>query len=93
MNLTRLSYRLVVLPWVINCIVCLALVNYAYPATSPQSTVAREDDREAGYRRALELIKQGKSSEALPLLEAAWQKNPNNRHILADYLVTLIWLH
>jgi biofilm PGA synthesis protein PgaA len=94
MNLTRLSYRLVVLPLVINFFACLALVNYACPAgTHPQPKAVKEVDGEAGYRRALELIKQGKNSEALPLLEAAWRQHPDNRRILADYLNTLIWLH
>jgi biofilm PGA synthesis protein PgaA len=64
------------------------LVNYAHSAVKPAP-----DKGEAEYRRALVLIKQGKNSEALPLLETARRKDPDNPRLLADYLSTLVWLH
>ena len=75
MHLTRLLYRLVVWSLVMKLFTCVAVVRYAYPAgESASSEIAIEDSGEEGYRRALDLIKQGKNSEALPLLEAAWRQ-------------------
>ena len=73
----------------VNCFMCGAVVSYAYPAGQSVGSTIRSED---GYRRALDLIRQNKNSEALPLLETAWRHNPNNPHMLADYLVTLVWL-
>ena len=93
MHLTRLLFRLMVWSLVINFFTCFAVVSYAYPAgKSARSEIDSEDTGEEGYRRALDLIKQGKNSEALPLLETAWRDNPNNPRMLADYLATLVWL-
>ncbi len=89
MYLTRLFFRLVVWSLAINFFTCCATVSYAYPAGKPaRSAIIGEE----GYQRALDLIKRGKNSEALPLLETAWRHNPKNPRILADYLVTLVWL-
>jgi tetratricopeptide (TPR) repeat protein len=87
-KLTRLLCRLVVLPLAVTCFSGVALLNQAYPA--PVAT-SRTSQGEAGYRHALELLKQDRTAEALPLLEAAWGANPNNTHMLADYLGALVW--
>jgi len=93
MNRTRLFCRLVILPLVINFFACFTSVNYAYPAGQSAQAGLVEDKGEEGYRRALDLIKQGKNAEALPLLETAWRLHPNKSGMLADYLDTLVWLH
>ena len=93
-NLTRLIYRLVVLPMVVTCFSGVTLVNPALPATvatAPPQTL-KGDNGEEGYRRALNLLKQDKTAEALPLLEAAWRTHPDNAHMLANYLSALVWL-
>lgn len=93
MHQTRLLFRLMVWLLVINFFTCFAVVSHAYPAgKSARSEIDSKDTGEEEYRRALDLIKQGKNSEALPLLETAWCDNPNNPRMLADYLTTLIWL-
>ena len=93
MHLTRLLCRLMVWSLVINFFTGFAVVSSAYPAGKfARSEIASEDIGEEGYRRAVDLIKQGKNSEALPLLETAWRDNPNNPRMLADYLATLVWL-
>lgn len=84
--LTRLICRLVVLPMVLTCFSVVTLVN---PASSQTIKI---DNGEEGYRRALDLLKQDKTTEALPLLEAAWRTHADNSHILADYLSALVWL-
>jgi biofilm PGA synthesis protein PgaA len=88
MNLTRLLYRLMVLGLTLTLFSGVALVNYAHPAGEPA-----RDKGEVEYRRALALIKQGKNSEALPLLETARRQDPDNPRLLADYLAVLVWLH
>jgi biofilm PGA synthesis protein PgaA len=88
-EITKLFIRLMVWSVAINCLTCFAFVGSAYSAgKSPRAEMPGTE----GYTRALDLIKQGKNSEALPLLETAWRDNPRNSHILADYLATLVWL-
>jgi tetratricopeptide (TPR) repeat protein len=43
------------------------------------------------YEEALRLIKSGRNSEALPLLEQSLKKTPDNLHLQADYLLCLVW--
>jgi tetratricopeptide (TPR) repeat protein len=43
------------------------------------------------YEEALRLIRSGRNSEALPLLEQSLKKTPDNRHLQADYLLCLVW--
>lgn len=43
------------------------------------------------YKLALPLLKEGKYSEVLPLLEKALQKSPDNVFLKADYLLCLVW--
>jgi len=43
------------------------------------------------YQSAIPLIKEGKCSEAIPLLEKALQKTPVDIFLKADYLCCLVW--
>jgi len=43
------------------------------------------------YSRAVSLMKQGKSREALPLLESALRELPDNDFLKADYTTALVW--
>jgi biofilm PGA synthesis protein PgaA len=89
MHLIRLLFRLMVWSLVINFFTCFAALSSAYPAGKPARSAIRGEE---GYQRALALIKQGKNSEALPLLETTWRHNPHNPFVLADYLGNLVWL-
>ena len=79
---------------VVTCFSGVTLVNPACPATiaTAPSQTRKSDNGEEGYRRALDLLKQDKTAEALPLLEAAWRTHPDNPRMLADYLSALVWL-
>jgi len=82
------------LPAAIICLSAALLLSQAQagqPAASPPPTPAGVDG-ETAYRRGLDLLKQDKTAEALPFLEAAWRTHPQNSHMLADYLTALIWL-
>jgi biofilm PGA synthesis protein PgaA len=46
---------------------------------------------QADYIRAVSLMKQGKSREALPLLQSALREMPENSHLQADYITALVW--
>jgi biofilm PGA synthesis protein PgaA len=89
-----LIYRLVMLPMVVTFLSGFSLVNQAYPAPFGASKAMTLEDghAEERYRRALDLLKQDRIAEALPLLEAAWRTYPDNTHMLADYLSALVWL-
>jgi biofilm PGA synthesis protein PgaA len=94
MNLTRLLCQFVGLAMALTLFTGVTLVNYAYPAGGPAQTPGLKGDLEnAEYRRALDLIGQGKIAEALPLLQTARRYQPDNAHLLADYLDALVWLH
>ncbi len=43
------------------------------------------------YDQGLRLLKAGNTRQALPLLQRATTLLPNNRHVMADYVVALVW--
>ena len=43
------------------------------------------------YDQGLRLLKAGNSQQALPLLQKATILLPDNRHVMADYVVALVW--
>lgn len=43
------------------------------------------------HDQARELIKKGRVSEAIPLLEKALKETPENKKLMADYVSTLVW--
>jgi biofilm PGA synthesis protein PgaA len=94
MKLTRIIYQLAFWPLVIICFPCSVLITHGFTAAAgaSQPKVLPGDRSGEGYRQALDLIRQGKTAEAMPLLEAAWRKHPDNTHLLADYLSALVWL-
>ena len=56
------------------------------PVQMDPAVQARED-----YRDALQRIQAGRNDEALPLLERALKALPDDRHLLADYILCLSW--
>lgn len=76
-------------------VITLALAILPFPvfAASPESGTPTDPAIQArlDYQEALKRIKTGRNDEALPLLERALNSLPDDRHLLADYVLCLSW--
>jgi Flp pilus assembly protein TadD len=70
----------------------LLLFLVAWGAAGVASAAAQETSQgQHLYDQGLSLLKAGNSRQALPPLQKAIILLPNNRHVMADYVVALVW--
>lgn len=70
-----------------------ALLPFPVLAASPESSAPTDPavQAKADYQEALKRIQAGRNDEAIPLLERALKALPDDRHLLADYILCLSW--
>ena len=70
-----------------------ALLPIPVLASPPESNGPMDPatQAKADYQEALKRIQAGRNDEALPLLERALKALPDDRHLLADYILCLSW--
>lgn len=77
--------------------IIMAIVIASHPASAVESaefvteTENRENHGRNDYETAIRLIREGRNSEALPLLARAMEKTPDDLRLQGDYLLCLIW--
>ena len=70
----------------------LLLFLLLWGATGVASAASQETSQgQHLYNQGLRLLKAGNSRQALPLLQKATTLLPDNRHVMADYVVALVW--
>jgi biofilm PGA synthesis protein PgaA len=70
----------------------LLLFLLLWGAAGVASAAAQETSQgQQIYDRGMGLLKAGNHREALPLLQKATTLLPGNRHVMADYVVALVW--
>ena len=66
-------------------VICLAGGSFA------QNQNLKAQRAQEAYKQAVKMMKQGKSREAIPLLEGALRELPDNNHLKADYVSAMVW--
>lgn len=92
MQTSSWSWRIkacLILAWVI--VLGSSLVIFLSDHSFAQDRNAKVRKAQEDYSRAVIMMKQGKSREALPLLESALRELPDNDHLKADYTTALVW--
>ena len=74
-------------------VLAFALLPSPVLAAPPESPAPMDPaaQAKADYQEALKLIQAGRNVEAIPLLERAMKVLPDDRHLLADYILCLSW--